>query len=120
MNKRCLIYLDNKKKSYVPGDYRYLIQHIRSLMGDFPMVEVREVRISSYFIEIDLSAYNFEQDLFQHAISSRLTSVGPIIYCDDLSVSENCLTKKGVIDHAVFLFNIERFWKSHEVLEGMW
>ena len=84
------------------------------------MMEVREVRISSYFIEIDLSAYNFEQGLFQHVISSRLTSVGPILYCDDLSVSENCLAKKNVIDHAVFLFNIERFWKSHEVLEGVW
>ena len=24
------------------------------------------------------------------------------------------------IDHAIFLFNIERFWKSHEVLEGIW
>jgi len=89
-------------------------------MEDFSMMEVREVRISSYFIEIDLSAYNFEQDLFENAISSRLTSVGPTLYCDDLSISEHCLTKKNVVDHAVFLFNIERFWKSHEVLEGLW
>jgi predicted metal-dependent hydrolase len=42
------------------------------------------------------------------------------LYCDDLSVSENCTTKKNAIDHAVFLFNIERYWKSHEVLEGIW
>jgi hypothetical protein len=120
VNKRYLIYLDNKKKSYIPGDYRYLIKHIRSLMEDFSMIEVREVRISSYFIEIDLSVYDFEQGLFQNAVSSRLTSVGPILYCDDLSASEHCLTKKDAMDHAVFLFNIERFWKSHEVLEGLW
>ena len=30
------------------------------------------------------------------------------------------LTKDNIIDHAIFLFNIERFWKSHEVLEGIW
>jgi hypothetical protein len=89
-------------------------------MVDFSMVEVREVRISSYFIEIDLSVYDLEQDLFQNAISSRLTSVGSLLYFDDLSVSEHFLTKKNILDHAVFLFNIERFWKSHEVLEGLW
>ena len=120
MNKRYLIYLDNKKKLFIPGDYKYLIKHIRSLMEDFSMIEVREVRISSYFIEIDLSANDFEQDLFQNAISSRLASVGSILYCDDLSASEHCLTKEDVMDHAVFLFNTERFWKSHEVLEGLW
>jgi hypothetical protein len=84
------------------------------------MIEVREVRISSYFIEIDLSAYDLEQELFQNAISSGLSTVGSILYCDDLSISEHCLTKKNVIDHAIFLFNVERFWKSHEVLEGIW
>jgi hypothetical protein len=120
MNKRYLIYLDNKKKSFVPEDYKYLIKHIRSLLKGFSTIEVREVRISSYFIEIDLSAYNFEQELVQNAVSSRLSSAGSILYCDDLSGSEHCLTKKNVIDHAVFLFNIERFWKSHEVLEGIW
>ncbi len=120
MARRYLIYLDNKKKSYIPEDYKYLIKHIRSLMVDFSMIEVREVRISSYFIEIDLSVYNLEQDLFQNAISSRLASVGSVLYFDDLSLSEHFLTKKNVLDHAVFLFNIERFWKSHEVLEGLW
>ena len=120
MARRYLIYLDNKKKSFIPEDYKYLIKHIRMLMEDFSMIEVREVRISSYFIEIDLSVYNLEQDLFQNAISSRLASVGSVLYFDDLSVSEHFLTKKNVLDHAVFLFNIERFWKSHEVLEGLW
>ena len=84
------------------------------------MMEVREVRISSYFIEIDLCASNFEQELLQNVISSRLSSVGSMLYCDDLSVSEHCLTKENVIGHAIFLFNIERFWKSHEVLEELW
>jgi hypothetical protein len=120
MARRYLIYLDNKKKSFIPEDYKYLIKHIRMLMEDFSMIEVREVRISSYFIEIDLSVYDLEQDLFQNAISSRLVSVGSVLYFDDLSVSEHFLTKKNVLDHAVFLFNIERFWKSHEVLEGLW
>ncbi len=120
MNKRYLVYLDNKKKSYIPEDYKYVIKHIRALLQEFSMIEVREVRISSYFVEIDLSVHSFEQELFQNAISSRLTSVGSILYCDDLSASEHCLTKENVVDHAVFLFNTERFWKSHEVLEGIW
>ena len=83
MNKRYLVYLDNKKKSYIPEDYKYVIKHIRTLMQEFSMIEVREVRISSYFVEIDLSCTQLsKQELFQNAISSRLTSVGSVLYCE--------------------------------------
>jgi predicted metal-dependent hydrolase len=40
--------------------------------------------------------------------------------CDDLSTINFGLNKEDVINHAIFLFNMERFWRSHEVLEGIW
>ena len=54
------------------------------------------------------------------SIFSRFTSFSSVLYCDYLFVSNHCLTKENVLDNAIFLFNTERFWKSHEVLEGIW
>ncbi|MBA3749592.1 MAG: DUF309 domain-containing protein [Nitrosopumilus sp.] len=93
---------------------------IRFLLQSYSGIEARDVRISSYFIEIDLSLYNIEQQLNLHSIISSLNSIGSLIHYNDLSKSNLYLTKENVLDHAIFLFNMERFWKSHEVLEEMW
>ena len=115
-----MVYLSNGKGKYFPADYKYLLTHIRSMLKDFSHVLVRDIRVSSYFIEIDLSLYDFKQDLVPNEITSRLNSVGSMLLCDDLSESELFLTRGDAINHAIYLFNIERFWKSHEVLEGVW
>lgn len=115
-----MIYLDNKNKIYFPENCKSILTYIRSILSDISNIEVRDVRISSYFIEIDLSLYNSEQNLIPNTILSKLNSVGSLLYCDDLSETKSCITKDRVIDHAIFLFNIERFWKSHEALETIW
>jgi hypothetical protein len=120
MDRRYMVYLSNGKGKYFPADYKYLLTHIRSMLKDFSHVLVRDIRVSSYFIEIDLSLYDFKQDLVPNEITSRLNSVGSMLLCDDLSESELFLTRGDAINHAIYLFNIERFWKSHEVLEGVW
>lgn len=120
MNKRYMIYLNNKNKKYFPENSKYVLTYIRSILSDFSNIEVRDIRISSYFIEIDVSLYNFEQESIPNTIISRLNSVGALFLCDYLSEPKHSLSTQDVMDHAIFLFNIERFWKSHEVLEGIW
>ncbi len=117
-----MVYLDNRYKKYLPENCKKVLIHIRSILSDFTNIEIRDVRISSYFIEIDLSLYNFEQNLVPNTIISRLNRVSSLLYCDNLSEPElkPNLTKGNFIDHAILLFNIERFWKSHEILEDFW
>ena len=120
MDKRYMVYLNNENKKYSPENYKYVLMHVRTLLKDFSDVLVRDVRISSYFIEMDVSIYNTKETFVSPKITERLNSVGSLLLCDDLSEPEVCLTNDCIIDHAIYLFNIERFWKSHEVLEGMW
>jgi hypothetical protein len=117
-----MVYLDNRYKKYLPENCKKVLTYIRSILSDFTNIEIRDIRISSYFIEIDLSLYNFEQNLVPNTIISRLKTVSSLLYCDNLSEPElkPNLTKGNFIDHAILLFNIERFWKSHEVLENIW
>jgi hypothetical protein len=120
MDKRFMVYLSNSKGKYSPANCNYLLMHVRTLLNGFSQVVVRDIRISSYFIEIDLSLYDVKQNLIPNEITSLLNSVGSLLLCDDLSESALSLTREDTIDHAIYLFNMERFWKSHEVLEGIW
>ena len=114
-----MIYLNNTNKKYSPENYKYVLMHFRSLLKDFSDVLVRDVRISSYFVEMDVSIYN-TKEIFVSKITEKLNSVGSLLLCDDLSEPKFCLTKDCIVNHAIYLFNLERFWKSHEVLEGIW
>lgn len=120
MDKRYMVYINNKNKKYSPENYKYVLMHVRSLLKDFSNVLVRDVRISSYFIEMDISIYNTKEIFVSPIITEKLNSVGSLLLCDDLSEPKFCLTKDCIVDHAIYLFNSERFWKSHEVLEGIW
>ncbi|MDP8905994.1 MAG: DUF309 domain-containing protein [Thermoproteota archaeon] len=120
MDKRYMIYINNKNRKYSPENYKFVLMHLRSLLKDFSDVLVRDVRISSYFIEMDVSIYNTREIFFSPKITEKLNSVGSLLLCDDLSEPKLCLTKECIVDHAIYLFNLERFWKSHEVLEGIW
>ena len=54
------------------------------------------------------------------SIFSRFNSFSSVLNYDYLIETNHYLTKENVLDNAIFLFNTERFWKSHEVLEGIW
>ncbi len=119
-----MIYLENNNidKKYLPENCKQVLMNIRSILSDFINIEARDIRISSYFIELDLSLYNFEKNSVPNTIISRLNPIGSLLYCDNLSEPDPKphLTKENFIDHAILLFNIERFWKSHEILEDFW
>jgi uncharacterized protein len=126
MNRRFMLYLHNKNKRFSKENCKDILIHLRSIFSDFSNIEIRDVRISSYFVEIDLSLY--ENDTLSHrnahqipdSIFSRFNSFSSVLNYDYLIETKHYLTKENVLDNAIFLFNIERFWKSHEVLEGIW
>lgn len=120
MNLRFLIYLDGKSKHFTREQSRSTLLHTRDILSDLSYIEVRDIRISSYFIEIDLSVYDYNQNQLPKTVLSKLDSIGLLLYYEKLSESEMTVTKEDKIEHAIFLFNMERFWKSHEVLEGIW
>lgn len=120
MNLRFLIYLDGKSKHFTREQSRSTLLYTRNILSDLSHIEVRDIRISSYFIEIDLSVYDYNQNQLPKTVLSKLDSIGLLLYYEKLSESEMTVTKEDKIEHAIFLFNMERFWKSHEVLEGIW
>jgi hypothetical protein len=124
MPRRFLVYLDNKNKNLYPKDCKEVLNSLRSAFSKYSHIEIRDVRISSYFIEVDISifdTFNLEnQNQLSKEILSAFTFVGPVLYWDHLIENKSYIQKETVLDNAILLFNIERFWKSHEVLEGLW
>ena len=120
MNLRFLIYLDGKSKHFTREQSRSTLLYTRNILSDLSHIEVRDIRISSYFIEIDLSIYDYNQNQLPKTVLSKLDAISSLLYYEKLSESEITVTKEDKIEHAIFLFNMERFWKSHEVLEGIW
>lgn len=120
-----MVYLDNKNKSFYPIDSKNVLNRLRSAFSKFSDVEIRDLRVSSYFIEVDLSIYSLSPPLGdENQISTDLLplfdSVSSVFYWDYLTEPKSFVKKETALDNAIFLFNIERFWKSHEVLEGIW
>jgi hypothetical protein len=124
MHRRFLVYLDNKHKKLYPKDCKEVLNLLRSAFSKYSDIEIRDVRISSYFFEVDISIFdpfNIEnQNQLPDDILSVFTFMRPVLYWDHLIENKSYIQKESVLDNAIFLFNIERFWKSHEVLEGLW
>jgi uncharacterized protein len=121
-----MLYLYNKNKRFSKENCKDVLIQLRSIFSDFSNIEIRDVRISSYFVEIDLSLYetgslnSLNAHQIPESVLSRFNTFSSVLNYDYLVEAKHYLTKENILDNAVFLFNIERFWKSHEVLEGIW
>jgi predicted metal-dependent hydrolase len=123
-----MVYLYNKNKRFSKENSKDILIHLRSMFSELSNIEIeiRDVRISSYFIEVDLSLYETDDlnNANLHQIPSQISSIfnsfSSILNYEYLIETKQFLTKESVLDNAIFLFNIERFWKSHEILEGIW
>lgn len=125
MHRRFMVYLDNKNKKFYSIDSRDVLKRLRSVFAKFSNIEIRDVRISSYFVEVDLSIYDLLDSVKQpnqlsNEILAAFLFVAPVFYWDYLTDPKSFVEKEIVLNNAIFLFNIERFWKSHEILEGIW
>ena len=68
-------------------------------------------------LEIDIFAETRAD--FQTALAA-LEPLGRVDFWRDLQVPQPPMTKAESVAEAVLLFNAERFWEGHEVLESLW
>lgn len=118
MNNRYLLYLDNKK-NFKPNDYKNVITVLRSMIDYITNIEIRDVRIASYFIEMDMTIPDTSEEQISK-LSKDFGSIGSILYLDKLNENKDSLSIENTVLTGVYLFNMERYWKSHEVLENIW
>ena len=120
MKKRYLVYLSNKH-NYLPSNSHTVLHSLRELLQNYYNAVVRDIRISSYFIEIDVSikdnASLRPDDL---TFFDPISSLGSLIRLEELNEVSDFISKEEAVMSSIFLFNMERYWKSHEVLEGVW
>jgi hypothetical protein len=107
-----MIYLKNEK--YLPKDAVSILSLSRNIFHDDKII-IRDVRVASHFLELDLSSPTSSEI---EKIKSKLSQIAPIIEIDKIIEKE--LDKKESIKLARELFNNEKYWKTHEVLEGAW
>ena len=81
-------------------------------------VSVRNPKWTSYgALEVDLFPRS-KGDV--ELLMSVLEPLGKIEFIKDLGESPPHRSMKETVSDAKFLFNSERYWESHEVLEGLW
>jgi uncharacterized protein len=107
-----MIYLKNEK--YLPQDATHILTTSRNVLRDLNII-IRDVRVASNFLELDVSVSS-ESTL--DVMRSKLSNIGPLIELDRIAEKE--LDKDESIRMARILFNNEKYWKTHEVLEGVW
>jgi hypothetical protein len=81
-------------------------------------LDAKNLRITGRAVEFDV----FTRDTVAAVESlSRIEQViGPIGTLEDLTTKQEFLSDKEAVREAVKLYNEERFWEAHEVLEGVW
>jgi len=91
------------------------------LLQNYNHAVVRDIRISSYFIEIDVSTQdNTSLSADDLNFFEPINILGSLIRLEELNEVTDSISPEDAVLSAVFLFNMERYWKSHEVLESVW
>ena len=109
---RYMVYLKNEK--YNPNDATSILSLSRNILHDDKII-IRDVRVASHFLELDISIATSSGI---EKIKSKLSQIAPIIDIDRTIEKE--LNKRQCLELARELFNNEKYWKTHEVLEGIW
>jgi hypothetical protein len=99
-----------------PGGPRFLTT-ARTIAADLG-VDVRNPKWTSYgALEVDLFPRSKgDVELFL----SALEPLGKLEFVKDLGEAPPHRSVKETVSDATSLFNSERYWESHEVLEGLW
>ncbi len=120
MKKRYLVYLNNKN-NYLPPNSSNVLHSLRMLLQNYNHAVVRDIRISSYFIEIDVSTQdNTSLSPDDYNFFGPINILGSLIRLEELNEVTDFISREDAVMSSVFLFNMERYWKSHEVLESVW
>jgi len=102
-----------KNSDYKPKDAKNILSNSRDLTYGMT-VTIRDCRVSSKFIELDVSVHQNNLEL----LLEKLTSIGQSDHSRHMIEEE--IEKKQWIKDGIFYFNKERLWECHEALEGAW
>jgi uncharacterized protein len=109
---RFMVYLYNQQ--FLPSDAILILKKARELTSSIEII-IRDCRISTNFIELDLSIPKNIQIDNVLILLKKISSIKEV-----LEVKERLLNKTEAIDNAIVLFNQEKYWWSHEALEMVW
>ena len=109
--ERFMVHLKNY--NYTPKDAKTILVNSRDLSYGMNLT-IRDCRISSKFVELDVSAPKNNLEL----LLEKLVSIGKVDH--SRHIIEEQIEKNQLINDGIFYFNNERFWESHEALEGAW
>jgi uncharacterized protein len=98
---------------YSPKEAALLLHRARELVE--PDASIRDARVSKKYIEFDISI-PVGKDL--GPILARIEVIAPLANYQE--IIERHLEKDKAIMRARELFNDERYWEAHEVLEYVW
>jgi len=110
--KRYMLHLQNTLP-YSTKEATLLLHKARELVE--PDASIRDARVSKKYIEFDISI-PVGKDL--GSILARIEVIAPLANYDE--IIERHLEKDKAIMRARELFNDERYWEAHEVLEYVW
>ncbi len=102
-----------KNSGYVPTDAKTLLAKADQLTSEMDVI-VRDMRVSTKYLEFDVSVKKEELD----KVIQKFASIGPLN--DVRHVVEEKIEKEEVLKRAKQYFNDEKYWECHEVLEGVW
>ena len=109
---RYIIYLKNQNYSSEQADW--LLTKARSLVSDIGVI-IRDTRVATRHVEFDTSV---PENGSIDEVLRRFTTISPILEYEP--IVEKRMKKQGAIMKAKDLFNDEKYWGAHEVLESVW
>jgi len=102
-----------KNSNYTPKDAQIVLSDSRDLSYGVHST-IRDCRISSKFIEFDISIPKNNLEL----LLEKLLPIGKLDHFRH--IIEERIEKNQLIKDGIFYFNNERFWECHEALGGAW
>jgi hypothetical protein len=112
--ERYLLYLKNQK--FQPSDAPAILLEARTSIPKSGNIIIRDARVAQRFLEFDVSVS--EQKVLDQIVLNALSTIADFDSYEIIKEEE--LSKEEAIDRARDLFNNERFWRCHEVLENIW
>ena len=113
--ERYLLYLKNQ--TFQPSNAPAVLLEARTSIPKSGEIVIRDVRIARQFIEFDVS-------VSEHGVLDRIVLGGALSAIAEFDsyemIKEENLSKEKAMHWARDLFNNERFWRCHEVLENIW
>jgi hypothetical protein len=107
---RFIVHLIND--GFSPKNAQELLLKARDLAGDGAIV--RDARVSSRYLEFDITVDGEEL----RGLLWQLSKISPV--ADAIEIFDKHMQKAVAVERAKFLFNEQRYWECHEVLEGVW